>query len=440
MKLLHRLLQHLLVAVAAVATAGAADQTLFDYFPPAISNLSVGDLGGYEVGNRYTHPVNAGPVIVKSVSFINQTFGSGTAEPGELRVRIYSSTIVNGVSVPNNILAEAWNTMQVHSTGTLADPPLTVNFTTELQLQPGSTYFVIATARKNLSEPIGNWNSWEIGLGMPTSGVGFEGAVVRSASSAQWNKAGIAFAMNLIGSVPAPLPGRGVAAEAISGGATFTGVYSPAINDSGTVALRAKFAGTGITSLNDTGIFLHKTSSVLLAREGDAAQGTSATFAGFGDPVINSDNEVAFSATLQRDEAATTKLNDQGIWTNLDGSLALAIREGDQAPGLPSGVLFKKISWIHLGKDGLYVGAYAAAADGTVKANGIWEFADGTLTKVVAAGDTVPTAAGPQTVRSLGKPAGAGTGNAQSRVASSSGKLAIIVTTTQGRSDVTVFE
>lgn len=429
------------MAVAAVGTAGATDETLFDLIPPVVDESRLATLSGGELAVRYTHPADALPSRVRSVSLLHRSVSGVTAQPGEFRVRIYSSALQNDVVRPDTVLAEATNTAPVNSSQTLSSPPLVIKFTDSVELQPGVTYFVWATMRKNSSAPIGNWEAWLIGAREITvPDVSIEESLFRLHGDGPWTTLDYAPTMKLVGSSSDPLPGRGVAADAIPGGAVFSGIYSPAINDSGNVALRAKFAGTGITSRNDSGIFLHRRLSGLIAREGDSAQGTSATFAGFGDPVINAEDKVAFYATLRRDESLVTKLNDQGIWTTLGGSLALAIREGDQAPGLPSGVLFKKISWIHLGKDGLYIGAYAATADGTVKANGIWEFADDTLTKVVATGDTVPTADGPQIVRTLGKPAGAGTGNAQSRVASSSGKLAIVVTTMERRSDVTVFE
>lgn len=441
MKLLRRILQLALVAVVAVGTAGATDETLFDLIPPVFDESMLTALSGGESAVRYTHPADALPSRVKSVSFPHRSVTVATAQPGEFRVRIYSSAIQNNVARPNTVLAEATNIAPVNSSGAFTDPPVVIKFADSVELQPGVTYFVAVTMRKNSSAPIGSWEVWFTGRReLADAGVSIEGSISRPYGDGPWTNQDYAPTIKLVGSSSDPLPGRGVATDAIPGGVIFTGIYSPAINDSGNVALRAKFTGTGVNSRNDSGIFLHRLRSGLIAREGDSAQGTSATFAGFGDPVINAEDKVAFYAALQRDDSAVTKLNDQGIWTTLGGSLALAIREGDQAPGLPSGVIFRKISWIHLGKDGLYIGAYAATADGTVKANGIWEFANDTLTKVVATGDTVPTADGPQIVRTLGKPAGAGTGSAQSRVASSSGKLAIVVTTMQRRSDVTVFE
>ncbi len=78
-----------------------------------------------------------------------------------------------------------------------------------------------------------------------------------------------------------------------------------------------------------------------VALTGDPAPGTPpdvefSTF--FGDPVIDGAGHSAFIARLTGPEVGDS--NDNGLWSEGTGSLALLVREGNQAPGLPEGVLF----------------------------------------------------------------------------------------------------
>ena len=58
----------------------------------------------------------------------------------------------------------------------------------------------------------------------------------------------------------------------------------------------------------------------------------------FGDPVIDGAGHSAFMARLTGPDVGAT--NDDGLWSEGSGSLALLAREGNQAPGLQPGVLF----------------------------------------------------------------------------------------------------
>ena len=79
----------------------------------------------------------------------------------------------------------------------------------------------------------------------------------------------------------------------------------------------------------------------IVALTGDPAPGTPpdvdfSLF--FRDPVIDGAGHSAFVARLTGPDVGDS--NDDGIWTEGSGSLALLVREGDQTPGLPDGVLF----------------------------------------------------------------------------------------------------
>src|SRR5262245_13362560 len=75
-----------------------------------------------------------------------------------------------------------------------------------------------------------------------------------------------------------------------------------------------------------------------VALTGQQAPGTpsGANFYGFFVPVINNAGQTAFNAWITGSGVDGT--NYIGIWSEGSGNLALAVREGSQAPGTPSGV------------------------------------------------------------------------------------------------------
>ena len=93
----------------------------------------------------------------------------------------------------------------------------------------------------------------------------------------------------------------------------------------------------------NTGIWSEGSGSLaLVARSGSQAPGTPSgvNFSDFlcRSPVLNNAGQTAFYATLTGSGVDST--NDQGIWSEGSGSLALVARSGSQAPGTPSGVNF----------------------------------------------------------------------------------------------------
>ena len=78
----------------------------------------------------------------------------------------------------------------------------------------------------------------------------------------------------------------------------------------------------------------------IVALTGDPAPGTppDVDFSLFlGDPVIDGAGHSAFVARLTGPDVGAS--NDDGLWSEGSGSLALLAREGNQAPGQPAGVL-----------------------------------------------------------------------------------------------------
>lgn len=106
----------------------------------------------------------------------------------------------------------------------------------------------------------------------------------------------------------------------------FSGFSVPVINVSGQVAYSATLlenAG-GVTAANDNGIWRD---SLLVAREGSSAAGTTDVFSSFNDYFIDGMGRVGYQALLLGGSGGVDASNDTGIWRNT----TLIAREGDPA-------------------------------------------------------------------------------------------------------------
>jgi hypothetical protein len=125
--------------------------------------------------------------------------------------------------------------------------------------------------------------------------------------------------------------------------AAFTIFGYPTLNIHGDLA----FAGW---SSSAAGVFERRNGATTVAAyKGMPAPGTGAgtsfvrflanTFTPFEmAPAYNDAGKLAFAASLQG--GGISAANDSGVWAGPVGGLELVVREGDQAPGLPSGVVF----------------------------------------------------------------------------------------------------
>ena len=118
----------------------------------------------------------------------------------------------------------------------------------------------------------------------------------------------------------------------------------PVLNDAGQTAFKARLIGSSVDSTNDFGLWSEGSGSlVLVAREGSQAPGVPSgvnfnLFVGYFAPALNNAGQTAFKASLIGDGVVST--NNEGIWSEGSGSLALVARAGDHAPGTPSDVKF----------------------------------------------------------------------------------------------------
>ena len=146
---------------------------------------------------------------------------------------------------------------------------------------------------------------------------------------------------------PAPGAGSGVTFGAPGAWLSIFSLRHP-VDGAGRVAFATTLAGAGVTSSNDTALWLTDGAGglSLVVREGDPAPGTGAgiVFAlSLGTSFALSEaGHVAFNPILAG--PGITASNDLGIWIH-DGAsgLALVAREGDAAPGMP-GVVYASLA------------------------------------------------------------------------------------------------
>jgi hypothetical protein len=186
----------------------------------------------------------------------------------------------------------------------------------------------------------------------------------------------------------------GQSAPGTESGVVFFDFDLPLINDNGKVAFFGVLDGSSIVvGANDEGVWSEGGGSLgLVARTGSAAPGAGIgeTFDQFDDPLRFGASGTAFSGGLEGPGLGTT--NDDGIWSEVGGSLVLVAREGSQAAGTDPGVNFKNFDAPVLNSTGataFYSGLDGPGVDGT-NSGGIWSEGGGNLALVARAGDPSP--------------------------------------------------
>lgn len=116
---------------------------------------------------------------------------------------------------------------------------------------------------------------------------------------------------------------------------TFAGFTRPVLNDQGEIAFRASLRGSGVTSRNDIGIFSTSASEIhSVAREGDEAPETlpGVVFRDLTQEelVFNNAGHTAFPAILRG--TGVTTVNDIGIYSESASGLTLLARKDVPAP------------------------------------------------------------------------------------------------------------
>jgi hypothetical protein len=198
-------------------------------------------------------------------------------------------------------------------------------------------------------------------------------------------------ALALVAGQGGPAPGTGA-------GVRFADVNPPVMNASGRTAFLATLQGTGMTTSNNVGIWSEGSGALaLVARSGSHAPGTpaGANFdSEFSYPVINASGRTAFAAGLKTGGGGVTTSNNQGIWSEGSGALALVAREGSQAPGTPAGANFGGFGATLLNASGqlAFGGSLQHGSGGVGSSNdaGIWSTGSGELALVARSGSQAP--------------------------------------------------
>jgi hypothetical protein len=138
------------------------------------------------------------------------------------------------------------------------------------------------------------------------------------------------------------IAGAGSGTNGVLPGVSFSNAQLGGFNDAKQVALLAQLQGAGVTDQNNSSLWRWTNGSlVLLAREGQAIPGTGLTFqsgfntTNFGSTSLNSAGTAVFSARVTDSSGPHI-----GIFTAGDNGISLKALGGQQAPGMPTGVVF----------------------------------------------------------------------------------------------------
>jgi hypothetical protein len=216
-------------------------------------------------------------------------------------------------------------------------------------------------------------------------------------------------------------------------GVLFASFGTPVLNDVGQTSYFATLSGTGITSENDSGIWRDST---IVAREGNQAPGTATgvVFASFGSPVLNDAGQVTYFATLSG--TGIGSVNDSGIWRDS----TLVARKGNEAPGTPSGAVFSGFGVPAMNDNGqVAFEGFLRIGDGGVTISndgGLWIVGtNGDALLVAREGDTL---AG-RTISSLSILANSGGSDGRGRAINEFGQLAYRASFTDGAQGIFLF-
>lgn len=185
----------------------------------------------------------------------------------------------------------------------------------------------------------------------------------------------------------APVVVSGQAAPGTPAGVVFGGIYSTFnVNASGNLLFHASVTGPGVTSTNDTGLWLNLNgSNFYLIREGDNAAGTNAQFAGFTYQGFADDNRAMFMASLTGQ--SINAYNRTGVWYGTPQGLQLWVRDGNPAPGTNSTFLMSPGGGAKFNAQGSMTLQGYTFNSGS---GGVWSGAPGTANLVAFGGNTIP--------------------------------------------------
>jgi hypothetical protein len=137
------------------------------------------------------------------------------------------------------------------------------------------------------------------------------------------------------------------------------------------------------------GVWVNRAGSVeVVALQGKPAPGTSQKFGTFDFyPQMNSAGHIAFGATLAEGGGY-----QNGIWSDVSGTLQKVAAIGDQAPGFEPGVKFDLVGPPMLSNSDRLVFTATLQRDGSSVGAGFWSLQNGTYELIFRDSDPVPGA------------------------------------------------
>ncbi len=199
-------------------------------------------------------------------------------------------------------------------------------------------------------------------------------------------------ATRVVASVPTEFRPIALSGQPAAGvpGATYSTIFSgnAVVNDHGQVVFQAQLSGSGVTSLNDFGLWLENspTSHTLIARSGNQPPGLpdGVTFSGgFEPPGLNNRGEVTTIASI---EPAVMPI-EGGIFTTAGGPLRLLAADRYPLPNASGSPTVQRGVWFALINDAGQSSFSAPLSDSA----SYWVDTPGQpLRRVVTTGDTLP--------------------------------------------------
>ncbi|HEY1084267.1 MAG TPA: choice-of-anchor tandem repeat NxxGxxAF-containing protein, partial [Prosthecobacter sp.] len=236
-----------------------------------------------------------------------------------------------------------------------------------------------------------------------------------------------------------------------TGGATFARLQRPSIGGNGYVAFRASLNANGDNAAgtrNDgiwAGVASNPAGFTCILRRGDGQSVVSNLPAGslVGNPWggwLTNSNRGAWRAWLDvnGDGTSAAPTDVHAIYTNLSGSMQLAVRAGDVAAGT-TGAVFKSIDLPVVGGSNQYAFLGTLESGDTVTGNnqGLWKSGPngGSLLLVLRKGDVMTTTEGGKTISKVDLPGSNQTDRQwEQPVMDATGKMVVNVTFTDGSS------
>ncbi|NOZ41460.1 MAG: hypothetical protein GXP24_14725 [Planctomycetes bacterium] len=192
---------------------------------------------------------------------------------------------------------------------------------------------------------------------------------------------------------------EGSQAPGAPAGAKFRDPFPPVFTDAGQTSFisRLQIGEGGVTDSNDKGFWSQRNGSLdLVVRTGELAPDVplGAKFDDFGSSSINSANQLAFSAELQTGFGGVTDANNQGAWSEGNGTLELIARKGDQAPNTTAGAVFDSIWIVGISDTGnaAFLAELKEGVGGVTSSNqeGFWAQRNGSLQLIARTGTQAP--------------------------------------------------